>query len=343
MFETAVKAIPAVEPIGEIEKACAACGYDHASPAIRVPGARIHGGDVENIPFDYFLCGGCGSLNIVDIPEDLGSYYDHGYYSFAPRLDQPGLKGKLFGLRNAILASGRGDLGGLVSRAFPYQSLLSMRPVFDGRLARLGKDAKILDLGCGSGLLLRQLRAAGYTDLTGADPFMKDELSAPGFRLIRGAAADLGGSYDVVMMHHAFEHVADPLAALDAIRGLLAPGGIVILRVPIVGGEAWRTYGGNWGQLDAPVHLWLFSDEGMEKLGDRAGFRMAMRLWDSNELQFTLSEMRVMGLSPHQGNVANERLAERVTPAQRKRFAKRAREMNRIGQGDQAAYYFTLS
>ena len=36
--------------------------------------------------FDYFQCAGCGCLQINAVPEDLGRYYESGYYSFK----QPG-------------------------------------------------------------------------------------------------------------------------------------------------------------------------------------------------------------------------------------------------------------
>lgn len=247
------------------------------------------------------------------------------------------------GLRNGLLAAGRGAIAEIVARIFPYTSLLSLRPISDGRVATFGRSARILDLGCGSGLLLRQLRTAGYTDLTGADPFMKQQVDEPGFRMRRGAAEDLEGPFDIIMMHHAFEHVLDPFATITAIRRLMAPDAVLLLRVPVVGGEAWQTYGGNWGQLDAPLHLWLFSDEGMKRLVARAGFALSLRLWDSEKHQFTLSELRQAGMSIHQGKIAQDWLTQHISPAQDKQFTARAKVLNRAGAGDQASYYMVLA
>ncbi len=118
----------------------------------------------------------------------------------------------------------------------------------------------VLDLGCGAGVILLWMHMAGYPMLTGADPFLPEERElAPGVRLMARGHDQLNGRFDWIMMHHSFEHVPDPGATLSSAARLLAPGGRVLIRMPITGTAAWRAYGVNWAQLDAPRHLTLLT------------------------------------------------------------------------------------
>jgi SAM-dependent methyltransferase len=63
-------------------------------------------------------------------------------------------------------------------------------------------------------------------DLSRADIDCKVDITAPLFK---------DGSFDLVYASHVLEHVKKDMVALKAVAKLLAPGGIAILPVPIVG------------------------------------------------------------------------------------------------------------
>ncbi len=97
-----------------------------------------------------------------------------------------------------------------------------------------GHDARVLDLGCGSGYGSAQL-AQGGAHVVGVDRVAPDDTH-------RGAAhfvlADLNAMplrahcFDLVVSFQVIEHLEDPTAYLEAIARLLRPEGLAILTTP---------------------------------------------------------------------------------------------------------------
>ncbi|MDP1890943.1 MAG: methyltransferase domain-containing protein [Gemmatimonadaceae bacterium] len=104
-----------------------------------------------------------------------------------------------------------------------------------------GRDAHIVDVGCGAGGLLRQLRLLGYTKLTGIDPAPACVASVEQVEGVRGAVgslfalpADLEPA-DLVVLSHVLEHVREAGRALDQLHRLVPCGGRVYAEVPDAG------------------------------------------------------------------------------------------------------------
>lgn len=98
---------------------------------------------------------------------------------------------------------------------------------------------KLLEVGVGTGSLLTAARSQGYRTC-GCD------LSAAvctrigrtvGVSVYCGPLESFPGDdlFDVIVMNHLLEHVADPVALLNAARGRLRSGGLLHLAVPNVG------------------------------------------------------------------------------------------------------------
>jgi 2-polyprenyl-6-hydroxyphenyl methylase/3-demethylubiquinone-9 3-methyltransferase len=102
------------------------------------------------------------------------------------------------------------------------------------------KDARVLDIGCGGGLLCESLQDLGGR-VTGIDlaPTMIETAQlhaaergiAIEYRLIgaEALAAAEPGSFDVITCMEMVEHVPDPSAIVAAIGALLRPGGAAFL------------------------------------------------------------------------------------------------------------------
>ena len=104
-----------------------------------------------------------------------------------------------------------------------------------GLLARRLAGRRLLDFGCGAGMLLRCAARSGWV-ATGFD------VAAPAVQACRlqglDATADLASlppaGFDAVVLHHVLEHLSEPRQALGAVRALLAPGGRLFVEVPNV-------------------------------------------------------------------------------------------------------------
>jgi SAM-dependent methyltransferase len=132
------------------------------------------------------------------------------------------------------------------------------------RLTRgLKPDARILDVGCGDGRLLRSLQRVGPFDLHGIElPGRAAERAAgnPGIQVHLGtlAATELPlASFDLITLVHVYEHLAAPRATLDRLASLLRPGGRLFLSFPNITSWQARVSGGDWFHLDPPRHLSL--------------------------------------------------------------------------------------
>jgi SAM-dependent methyltransferase len=279
--------------------------------------------------FTYGECAACRSLQLLDPPASLARYYPSGYYSF----DAPPAYGLAAWLKASSALSavtGRGALGRALGVLQPPPGAGMAHWL---RAAGVTRASRVLDVGCGSGALLRTLDAAGFTSLTGVDPFLDGDRAVGRVSLLRRTVEELDGTFDFVMMHHALEHVPEPAETLRALRARLAPGGHCLVRVPVAPSEALRRYGDRWVQLDAPRHLVVPSAPGLEALAARCGLALAERRYDSTAIQFWGSELYVRDVPLATGGA-------RVGWLGKQRGRLRAARANARGDGDQAAFLF---
>jgi SAM-dependent methyltransferase len=104
------------------------------------------------------------------------------------------------------------------------------------REANLPPNAKILEIGCGTGHNLAMLSGFGHVDGLELD----DEAAALsekrlGRGILRSPLPELDGvtdDYDLIGAFDVIEHIDDDRAALDAIATKLKPGGKFIMTVP---------------------------------------------------------------------------------------------------------------
>jgi 2-polyprenyl-6-hydroxyphenyl methylase/3-demethylubiquinone-9 3-methyltransferase len=162
---------------------------------------------------------------------------------------------------------------------------------------------RILDIGCGGGLLSEPMARLG-AEVVGADaaegnlPVARIHAEQSGLAIdyrheTAEALAAAGEQFDVVLNMEVVEHVADPLVFLTACRELLKPGGLMLCStinrnpksyaVAIVGAEVimrWLPRGTHdWSKFITPDELFdLLSNAGMTPV-DRKGFVFNPVLW----------------------------------------------------------------
>jgi SAM-dependent methyltransferase len=119
------------------------------------------------------------------------------------------------------------------------------------------------------GLGPQRLEAA---EISGADhagkPWKRFEsLNYPAFDLCAPLAEELRGAFDVVLCEQVIEHVVDPNVAAENLRGLVRPGGHVIVSTPfLIRVHELPMYG--------MKDYWRFTPRGLQTLLERAGLEV---------------------------------------------------------------------
>ncbi len=207
--------------------------------------------------FPYVRCSSCGTLRIEAIPVDLGHHYPPQYH-YGKLADDvvPGgrLARQLVRLAVAPDLTGRGSaVARLVRHIAPVPAGYARWRASLQRWAVRSFDGGVLDVGTGRAPdRLVVLRALGFTNLLGIDPFIEKDLVVHGVPVRKARLEDVTGSFDLVWFHHSLEHVPDPRATLTAAVAVLAPGGRIVVRIPVMESVLWDRYGTCWWELDAP-------------------------------------------------------------------------------------------
>jgi SAM-dependent methyltransferase len=124
----------------------------------------------------------------------------------------------------------------------------------------------VLDFGCGSGYILAGLACR---ERYGIEVNPVARMKAPRIVKVQATVDDLPGdlAFDVIISHHALEHVDNPLGQLEQLRSRLKPGGKMVFVVP---SELWprqRVYHSG----DINQHLYTWTPLTLGNLFDRAG------------------------------------------------------------------------
>jgi SAM-dependent methyltransferase len=226
---------------------------------------------------------------------------------------------------------GRPSLAGhLISKRFPHWAVPDWLKV-----VKIGYDDPVIDVGSGIGYMLLELRERGYTNLTGIDPYLAGDLNYPnGVTIYKRTMSEVTDKYKVVHSSQVFEHLDDPEESLRDFSRLVAPGGTIVISVPVFPNELWRRYRTNWIGLDVPRHLFLHNQKTMEILASRTGLKVESVSYCTTGWCFTASEGYVKGIP-----FAKLNPDDYLSVSQIANFKREAVDLNARGLADQATFY----
>ncbi len=152
-------------------------------------------------------------------------------------------------------------------------------------LARIRKERpaarSLLDIGAGTGLLVREARSLGF-EAVGVEPsrsLVEAAIKNRQVELLQGTFPHLrlaGRTFDVITLVDVIEHVSDPVGLLRSCAAALAADGIVLVVTPDVRSLAARLLGKRWWHFRV-AHVGYFSRNSLDALAAAAGLRSLRR------------------------------------------------------------------
>lgn len=232
---------------------CQICGDERCQPYVE---RRDRFSDQV---FHYVQCVGCGEVYLNPRPtlEEISAFYPDHYESYET------IENQSTRLQQTLLWKNQ-------EKVLKYVQGFTSGP------------GSLLDIGCSTGQFMRVTREHGWS-VTGIE--LVDhaaEIARTRYQLdVRTGDLDNvplpSQGFDIITMWDVLEHLHAPRRALEKIRDLLKPNGILAVGFPNLDSYDRRIFGTAWIGWDAPRHLYLFSLPAFQRLFRETGFELAAR------------------------------------------------------------------
>ncbi len=196
-----------------------------------------------------------------------------------------------------------------------FRATRANRRVGNDRLLRqierlLGNPSRLLDVGCGDGLLLAQARHRGW------DPWgleisgelvnrIRDEHNLA--QIFHGPLAQASypsAYFDAVLLINVIEHLHNPKETVAEMARITRPGGIVAVHTPNVKSLAARCYGAAWHHYEPLEHFYYFNTNTLSSLLEKSDLTVidSFALPGTSKLKrWLLTAMHFLGLQLDNG------------------------------------------
>lgn len=231
---------------------CPSCGTSKTSKLLEVKDYLVSGE-----MFSIYHCDECTLCFTWPVPDEdqIGSYYQSEHY-----------------------ISHTDTQAGVINKAYHFVRKYALRQKRKWVEKATGQNhGKILDIGCGTGAFLNEMKKAGW-QVTGLEPDeMARQVAGRKYQLMplpSEAIFDLPAqSYDAITLWHVLEHVHSLHEYLQKIHELLQPEGRAFIALPNYTSADAKQYGAHWAAWDVPRHLYHFSPHAFLQLAARHRFR----------------------------------------------------------------------
>lgn len=144
-------------------------------------------------------------------------------------------------------------------------------------IERYKRAGRVLDIGCGAGVLLDLARKEGW-DTYGVEVSKVHCQYATniGIKMTNSTIADAGfpdGYFDIVSMIQVLEHVMDPVKDCIEAKRILKDDGILVIDTPNIGTLIAKYQRELYLPLEPDCHVWQFTPTTLKEVLARAGFK----------------------------------------------------------------------
>ncbi len=165
---------------------------------------------------------------------------------------------------------------------------------------------KILDIGCGDGSFLLNIKKRGW-DVLGVDTSAagQDYMVNKKLPILKGdfLNADIEPeSMDAITYWYSFEHLANPGEYLEKTYRTLKKSGILVISVQNIESLQAAFSGNKWFHLDVPRHILHFSPSTLKKILSSSGFEILAiehRSLQMNIFGWYQSLLNLLGCQPN--------------------------------------------
>jgi len=226
--------------------------------------------------FNLVECRSCGLRYINPRPDknSIGYFYQD-FYQEGPNLE----------LQKKVKKA-----GGLMSRIINKDRILDIKKNFT-----LSSQARVLDIGCGLGGFLANIKKDSGCSIYGLDfdPRVAEHLNEiKDMDYFHGELADARYQdqfFDLITMWGYLEHSFDPIGDLREAARILKPDGMLVINVPNGDSMLEKIFRHNWFFHSVPQHLYSFDRYSLAKVLDKSGFQMLPRVY------FPVTPLEILG------------------------------------------------
>ncbi len=254
-----------IEKDAQRECPCAVCGSSAAE--------AVYQYDYEGKAVDIVRCHLCGHLFAHPLP----------LTDFPSRRMESVEDAELFGSK-------------LLKRL--YKNMVIMREIRNVKKIIKTPSPRLLDIGCGTGWTTGIWRENGFvvTGLESSETRYHVARERYGLNVITKPVEEYetGQDFDIVIMRHVLEHIAQPDKVLMQVKKILKKDGVFLIVVPNIDCVGRHLFRENWEWV-LPWHLHFFTPRILRRLLENQGFKIECLYQTASPLWYAPSLARLLG------------------------------------------------